>query len=364
MGSFQSDRFRDAVVEALGRAIPDAVWEDCDDRVWRAQFASAKKGERDAAVRDTFRCVRDQITKALAIAAELNEEQSTPARDGANRRQDVLAPTQEQLEPFSVTLSAYEQNRAWAFALEVASLADSFYGDRIRRFREEELSGQLVSADDVEAFDRSPETHPLAPELSRLAEAIAGALSVWSTNDAAYYVLTDQPPPIPPVRGHFELKRPERRTQRGLNVMEIEPWVSEQTVARLYREVRNRVLPRHVARPRGMAVWRFVESLHTKPRPTLREAWRELAIAMDRPAETIAFRQVWRQWLAAHPELASMKISDACRRWNTDNPDGTYRYSGKFKQALVSGIEHGGTIKWPGYQTLPTSLEPGGAENN
>jgi len=370
---YQHDPFREAVAAAIGRKIPDTVWADCnDDWVVRERFDSGTTGQRSAIVRKVARRARDEITKALTIAAEvaeveIEEDHGTHDR-AAMRRQDGPAVVPEHSEPVAVALSEYEQDRAWAFSMAIASQADVRHGHLIQRFREKKLGGRLVRADDAEAWLRSPENRSLAGDLAREGEYLAQFMPAWSADDAGFYILTGHPPPIHPLRGSFSRAHLAHREQRGVVTIEVEPWVSEKTVARLYRDVRAHVLPRHDARPRGMAVWRFVESQHAELRPTLRDVWGNLTAQAyaKRPARPVPFREVWRHWRAAHPELESLTITECWRRWNAEHSDDAgrqFRIFKNFRDGLLSGVEHGSSITWPGYQMLSTSPEHAGADS-
>ena len=174
----------------------------------------------------------------------------------------------------------------------------------------------------------------------------------------SFYILTATPPPIPPLSGSFTRAHLGFHAhQRGVVRIEVEPWVSEKAVARIYREVRARVLPHHDERPRGMAVWRFVESQHANPRPTL-STWGGNSMVARRPnsrVRHVPFLEIWRTWRAAHPEISTLTMAESFRRWNADMLDKArqqFRNYAKFRAALQSGIEHMNTIAWPGYDML------------
>jgi hypothetical protein len=351
--------FREAVADAVRRdVIPDSVWDRCEDWVERDRFfdKSTTARERSAIVSRAARCVQMKFDEARDIVAYLDRQGSAErrvvAREVQPRGRHVTS------EPVTVTLSAYEQDRAWAFSLEVASLADAAFGQRIQRFRDRKLGGQFVSADGAEAWLRSPENRALAEELAREGEFLARFLPAWTPDEAAFYVLTRTPPPIHPLRGSFTRAHLVwKQHQRGVVSIEVEPWVSEKSVTRLYRDVRARVLSRHDPCPRSMAVWRFVESLHVNPRPTLRDVWREFyaRARAQRPVRPVRTNEVWRKWRAAHPEISSVTLAECHRRWNAKHADAArqrFRYYEKFRDALWFGVKHANTIAWPGYAML------------
>lgn len=362
----QADPLLEAVTASIGRDIPHAVSARCDDREIRDRFNRATtKEKRFAALREFERCIRGE----LAYVREVNRQESAeiglegaPISTGEQARpgREGSASVREESQAVGVALSEYEQDHAWAFSLTVASMADVFYSQHIRRFREKKLGGRLVSAgsDDAEAWSRLPENQALIRELSREGEWLAQVVPAWTADEAAFYIITGYPPPIPPVRGSFSRARLAFDiVERGVVTIEVEPWVSEKTVARLYRDVRTRVLLQHNARRRGMAVWRFVESLHTEPRPTLRDVWGGLVAQAKakRPSRSVPLREAWCLWQAAHPELESLTLTECWQRWNEKHAgDATrqFRHFTRFRAALLSGIEHGTTINWPGYQTL------------
>jgi len=405
MVSFVENSFRAAVAVAAGLPlIHDVIWEREYDRVLEERFRTAKgKAERDEVVRKQAGYVRSLFDSIVSTGGPPGEASRRPSRDDAgDGASDVLETGPEQSEPFTVTLSEYEQDRAWAYSLEIAALADRLYGNRIQRFRHDKLHGQLLSEGDAEAWLLSDNARlalhrtmvestattfdgeltlssrevlnprrqrqqvklpsgevagfePGSPvsQLYHQGELLSCVLP-WEPEEAAWFILTGQPPPIHPLLGTFSRTRlSPRGEQRGVITIEVEPWVSEKTVTRLYHDVRARAMPRHEARHRGLAVWCFVESLHAADRPTLLDVKRELSIY--RPANFKRFRTVWQRWLAAHSDLESMTITDAFERWNKESSDDAtkrFRHYGKFRQALVSGIDHASTITHPGYRML------------
>jgi hypothetical protein len=408
MVSSHADSFRAAVAAAAGfNAVHDVIWESAYDWVLEERFRRSKrKVERDAAVREHARYVRDLYMSVVnAGSPRLQASKRIPREEPANGDPHVSAAALEQAETLSVTLSGYEQDRAWAFSLEVAALADTLYRNRIQRFRDTWFGGQPVSASEAEAWLLSQnarlEVHSTTSETTMLSidgelvtatrellspqrhrqvvKLPSGEVAVfapnspvaklfhqgdllsqtlpWTADEAAWFILTGQPPSIQPLQGSFSRMRFARREQRGVITIEVEPWISEKTVAGLYRDVRARVLLQHDARHRGLAVWRFVESQHVKPLPTLRDVWRELDFRAkaERPVRKMLFHEVWRKWRAAHHEISTLTLAECCRRWNAehaDTPRLQFRNYSKFRAALLSGIEHMNSIAWPDYARL------------
>ena len=90
------------------------------------------------------------------------------------------------------------------------------------------------------------------------------SLYPWPLRDAAWFVLTGDPPEVEPVRVYH-------RRERGEIALVFAPWILEETIRRAYRSVQlgdNRPLEK-----KSLALFRFVTE-HTKPGEKPR--WSEL----------------------------------------------------------------------------------------
>ena len=150
----------------------------------------------------------------------------------------------------------------------------------------------------------------------------------WQESEATWFVLTGETPWIAPVtlqargvgtRGMFE---------RQFVTMKVEPWVSEETVRRTYREAQVRMLrgDNRPAKSKQLDLFRFVSSrtdpfaLHGKERA---RAARELVPEWDRENPDDAYgtdtRRFWRDYdraleLIAQPMRAAKRREKERRR--------------------------------------------------
>ena len=63
----------------------------------------------------------------------------------------------------------------------------------------------------------------------------------WNETDAVWFVLTGRPPRVNPLRCHADIRR-HRHYSRAMITLEVEPWVSVETVERAYRFCQQQLL--------------------------------------------------------------------------------------------------------------------------
>jgi hypothetical protein len=92
----------------------------------------------------------------------------------------------------------------------------------------------------------------------------------WQEAQATWFILTGEPPLVPPVKVRYTLRPAEVRLKRlgdtrrftyGEVTISTLPWVSETIVAGAYFNLQSRILPGEQNRPlgrRGLEVLRFV----------------------------------------------------------------------------------------------------------
>jgi hypothetical protein len=89
----------------------------------------------------------------------------------------------------------------------------------------------------------------------------------WREEDAAWFVLTGEVPETSPLAWETEW---QEYTDQHAITLTVEPWVSTETVADLYSELRRRTLGRNTRRlsVRNLAVFRFVIAQLEAPAPS------------------------------------------------------------------------------------------------
>jgi len=220
-----------------------------------------------------------------------------------------------------------------------------------RHLREPVSLLTLPSGDRVEFWKWS-----LGDELMKLATRLSRSVP-WSADEAAWFVLTNEAPAVSPLKGTFERRTLRPYWQSATLNIEVEPWVSTDTLVKLYQEARRRVMPRTSRpRPSGLAVWRFVEGQHAASGPTLRDIHRQLITL--HPGRSYPPRMLWSHWQSAHPDIRSLTLNEVGQRWNDVHPTASLSYS-QFRKALLSGLEHADLIAFPGYQMLASDEATG-----
>jgi len=153
-------------------------------------------------------------------------------------------------------------------------------------YRDRFLAGQIGTVEGSRRFVRElleappdPELQEAATDLERVARCLVEQLP-WEFADAAVFVLCGLPPWIDPIRVWTEA-RDFPCCNDGRVVLEIAPWVSDETVAAAFRSLRSMLVGRsnRGLSERAEAVLRFVmqEIEHWPPAaddwPVLFEAW-------------------------------------------------------------------------------------------
>lgn len=134
--------------------------------------------------------------------------------------------------------------------------------------------------------------------------------SSWSEGETARFVLAGERPPFWPFSVSERRPGAYAPSQGASLTMEVQPWLSDRTVARIYRSVRQRVQgapvrSRRQAEDDGLRLKRFVESQPGYRRNPKRPGWRRI-------------REAWNA-SGQHPKCASdswmrRAYLDACRR--------------------------------------------------
>lgn len=155
---------RQEIARRLGRAdVPDAMWDAVRDPVEFERIEAAKGDERRRLLAELASLVAETAERACRAAAEWLGEQHAQTRHGGEHERDVRRI--DRPAP-STPVHWYELNRAWAFSLGLATLAESAdkQGDnsdhprrsRVHRFRDRHLGGETLSPSDARSFLRSP----------------------------------------------------------------------------------------------------------------------------------------------------------------------------------------------------------------
>lgn len=188
---------------------------------------------------------------------DLREEFGTAVVPPDRARRDVP-------EEVAVELSEYSNQRGQVLSEVAAALAK--LNPRVRRTRQELFGGPEETVDAQEASKLLQDM----PRSSLARHNLIGDLGSqygWRSNDAAWFVLTGQAPPIRPVV--VKVDRSRRRYQKVLRDHYLETvritiaahvWVRAEEVEKVFRDVQRQVLggDNRSLRKRSLDVARFV----------------------------------------------------------------------------------------------------------
>lgn len=92
-------------------------------------------------------------------------------------------------------------------------------------------------------------------QLRKLASKLAERYP-WETADAAWFVLTGEPPWVPPLTATSS--GPDLAKNHGTITIRAAHWVSEEAVSDLYLKMKSRMHPTHTTSQRRLTLFRFV----------------------------------------------------------------------------------------------------------
>jgi hypothetical protein len=117
-------------------------------------------------------------------------------------------------------------------------------GEAIPVWSRSESKQRMVMIDFVNESSRADRfwvfNGSLLAELHELGGQLAERFS-WQRAQAAWFVLTGEPPAVPPVRIRYRVEEDED-FKRGVVTLEVSTWVSAETVDAVYRDIQRRML--------------------------------------------------------------------------------------------------------------------------
>jgi hypothetical protein len=130
-----------------------------------------------------------------------------------------------------------------------------------------ELTAKTRYWQDLHVPDENGRSKAILVELSSLLGSLLAVcnsllerrLYPWREHQAAWFVITGEPPTVPALVGGYRTSSNPAITEHTIT-MRVKPWVPAETVRRLYRRLQERVLedrPRSLSE-RNLAVFRFV----------------------------------------------------------------------------------------------------------
>jgi hypothetical protein len=276
--------------------------------------------------KDSLDFQRESEREVLEMHGMLEESENDDSdSDGGRQRRSGFAPT------FDIELPKREQKRA-AVLLEIQVQQAAEHPDVVQ-FRSEYLGGRLLSAGDAETYIApGPRGEITDRALARIGRRLARDFG-WHRDDAAWFVLTGQPPALRPLAVDAFMTESIFGPSYCRITLHAAPWVPPEVVERAFVQMRDQVRrglgPGTVGEQR-LEVLRFVEEERAKPgrRPSfeaLLETWNRKyphwAYA-DYRALSKAYREARQQVVYpeyAHPHRAktpNMERQEARhRRW-------------------------------------------------
>jgi hypothetical protein len=332
----ETHELRTKVDRKIGRSVPDAVWENVEDD-WLDPARRRAQGALDDLVLEVRRLLRvydagPGITRLLAV-------QGRPVRGDLGRRRllspaerrraDVLANAVAGVARMDPELRFFRShylrgklvapNRVSQLISSVAlqsvtmgRLADSripLLGHRAQLCRplppaeggisvpavEVSWPGGHALVQSVGAARRTPKidepalligprgrppdrvlplSHSFLDDLRDLATRLAQRYS-WLEPQAAWFIVTDQPPEYAPALIDLLSARPPTKPD-GMIVLRLRPWVSQSSVRRIYKSCQRFLLGRRCREvsEQKLELFEFVRS--RKPSPPARPNWPSL----------------------------------------------------------------------------------------
>lgn len=206
------------------------------------------------------------------LGLEISPEHEEGGEDAAN-----VGPGEDPSRParprFAVELPGREQKRATVL-LEIQMRQAAEHPDVVR-FRDEHLEGRLLSADGAETyFDPGLRAGTSDQELAKLGRRL-GRDYGWHRDDAAWFVLTGEPPTLHPLATDFFMNESIYGPSYCVLTLRAAPWIPPEEIEKAFVEMRDQV--RGAAGPgmvgeQRLEVLRFVEEACAKcgQRPNFR----------------------------------------------------------------------------------------------
>lgn len=204
--------------------VPEDEWEELVNDDWVGEVLSAWDEEQRATAR------AELIDRAKFIREW--KRRRAGKRTGPSAKRLVEGPTK------MIPLSENEEERArWvsnALGQEASALPP------VRSFRARWLDEGLLDVEDARAvMDAIDDRLVAEDESARALVELTAWLKVrypWDLTDIGIFILSGIPPWIEPIRAYTEVTDYSSNVH-GRVVLEIEPWVSKDTVERAYRSL-------------------------------------------------------------------------------------------------------------------------------
>lgn len=151
-------------------------------------------------------------------------------------------------------------------------------------------------------------------------------LYLWEQEDAVRFVLTGEAPTWPAITGWVERRDGIEYTQ-GMIGLEVEPWVSVETVSAAYRRLQEMMFRPEVRRRRQEA-WKQRREGKRK-----RQRWHNAPL--DAASMVVVWFYEWIRWEAGSRTLSHAEVADIwniqCRQGNWGGPERAFKNKYKFK---------------------------------
>lgn len=274
-------RVRRQLERAIGSRFHETTWSDFVADKYVEEYL---EGREDMRWKQLRRAAEGVLVRQHAHERELREkwrsseqsEEDHGSEQGRGRRH-----TKTSGPIFDVELPQREQKRV-AVLLEIQMRRAAEHPEVVR-FRREHLAGRLLSADDAETYF-SPE--PRGEITDRALAAIGRRLGRdygWHRDDAAWFVLTGEPPTLRPLAVDVFMNESVYGPSYCKLTLHVAPWIPPGEVEKAFAQIRDQVRcglgPGTVGEQR-LEVLRFVEEERAKSgrRPSfeaLRQIWNQ-----------------------------------------------------------------------------------------
>jgi hypothetical protein len=287
----------------IGRKVPWITWRKLSGFGGPIEQYRERSLEPGGSEQDNFLSLQGIVKDELKYLDDYEQEKAATSSQNSGMEPRPAPAPEEGVAAEDWVFDAYERARARAISEYMALYADQH--PAVIEFRKKSLGGNLLTLDAAHAFLET--SRPDLENLSRLGSHLADLYPGWGEQGAMLFVLTGQAPNMQLIktRGTFQSPRAESYAPfwRHTVTLSITPWISPETVERLYRHVRRM----HITGERRKG----------KPRTI----------------ETACF--AWEQYRLEGKRLSWRVL---CQRWNDKHPDQRFEEWRHFREYAKRGV--------------------------
>jgi len=264
--------------------------------------------------------IRAKLVEDEWVEAALDNHTGMERQDLVDETLALLAEGEERIEGEEfgpVDFLAYEANRAVAYAEYLAKIATEDEG--VQGFRKQVLKDKLLTPEVAEEYFVTASDYDQR-KLTRIARRLA-RIYLWEPEDAAWFIVTGEVPPVMPVRARTRTRYTPGFSS-GTIVLDVAPWVSAETVQKIYIEAQTKLRGRraHKLEDRNLAVFRFVVERLEAIRPATLTSSRETHTPQS--LKFLAMDEFGWPKMSKATKLVGPSLTELHGEWNQKYPEG------------------------------------------